>query len=561
VTTARVEGRTDAGQDAWALARDHLIYLAIIAAYCFPYLSERDLFFRDESRFGGIATEMIRNDAWFTLTISGEYYLEKPPLFFTLLRFAIEVAGSAAPWVFYSVVALTAFFFVAASDAFLGKAGFDRRTVRSANLLLLAVPWIAIHMQVLRMDLLFSGLILFSVVSYIRGVERPDANGWPLLGGLLAGLAVLVKGPFGALIPLVTVVAFLTATRRARLLLRADMLWSIAAIVLPILAWLISLYATFGNRAIKDLFADQIIERAIHGRHSHRPWWLYPLSLAWTAMPWLLLIPVLLVARIRLAVLGAFSGDPVSPSPGWRLVIAYFVATIVILSVVAQRHLHFLLPAIPGLMVVVAIFYARLDEAAPRLLDWFYVILAVTVLVAPPLTIWAIGFLTEKEQVGLATYVGPETLRAASGALALTAIPLALAARMRGEARLYAGIASVAIMIFSLKAIALPDLDRVYSPRHAATAFEQLVPSGDPIVVYRFYWGSLSYHFDRPLIYVETPGELQERLASEPRLDFVIATDGDWARDRILRDGFTKVGDGRLETTRFVLLRRNGLDQ
>ena len=205
------------GRNTRTILRDHLLYGVIVAVYCLPALFQRDLFFRDESRYGAVVKDMIRNDAWFTLTIGDAFYSEKPPLFFSLLRLASEIAGTTAPWVFFGVVTVTAFFFVAASDAFLRAAGCDRRTVLSANLLLLSVPWIAIHMQLLRMDLLFSGLILLSLACYVRGVDVEKANFRPLFGGLLAGLAVLTKGPFGALIPLLSLAAYLAHAKPLQL--------------------------------------------------------------------------------------------------------------------------------------------------------------------------------------------------------------------------------------------------------------------------------------------------------------------------------------------------------
>jgi 4-amino-4-deoxy-L-arabinose transferase-like glycosyltransferase len=544
-------------QRAWAIRRDHLLYLAIIAIYCLPYLFGRDLFYRDETRYGAVVKEMIGNDAWFTLTIGNDFYPEKPPLFFSLVRLLAEIAGTTAPWVFFLAVAVTAFFFVAASDAFLRAAGFDRRTVRWTNLLILAVPWIVIHMQIVRMDLLFSGLILFSVASYVSGIERSSANFLPLLGGLLAGLAALTKGPFGVLIPVLAIVAYLVITRRLRLLVRIDVASSLVPMLLPVLAWLFSIYATFGDRIFDAIFGEQILERALSGRDAHRPWWLYPLWIGWTLMPWLLLAPALFDRRIRGA---AFSGPAIAESerrlPGFRLILPYLAVCIVLLGLTAQKNIHYLLPLVPALMVLVAIAYRRLDAAVPRLIDWFYAAMAVIILIAPPLAVLAVNLLSEKSRAGLSAYIRPETLQFAAIALTLTAIPLALATRMRGERRLLAGIASVAVMVIALKAIILPDLDRAYSPRHAAATFEPLVPNGAPIVVYGFYWGALSYHFDRPLIYVESPGDLRTELAAQTHPNFAIATMGDWAGNPDLWEGFVKIGESRLEKTRFVLLKR-----
>lgn len=545
----------------WTVARDHFLYLAIIAVYCLPYLFERDLFFRDESRYGSVVKEIIQNDTWFTLTIGDEYYPDKPPLFFSLIRLVTELTGTTAPGVFFIVVALTAFFFLAASDAFLRAAGFGRRTIRTANLVLLAVPWNAIHMQIVRMDLLFSGLILFSIATYIRGIERGNTNFRPLLGGLLAGLAVLVKGPFGALIPLLAVLAYLAATRRLRRLVRADLLWSLAPLLLPALLWLVSLHATFGSRIFEELFAEQIIERALSGRDSNRAWWLYPLWLAGTLMPWLLFAPVFLTKRIRESVFGAMPAyDRVRPSPGLRFIVPYLVIVVLLLSLVAQKNIHFLLPVAPALMVLVAIAYWRLDAGAPRIVDWFYVALASTALIAPPALVWAISFASAKDQAGLANYVSLETLTQAAAALSLTAIPLAIAARLRGEARLVAGVVATAIIVIAVKAIILPDLDRVFSPRHIAASFDRQVPEGRPILVYDIYRGSLSYHFDHHLVYVEDVEEIRDRIGGTVEPTYVIAKTGTWRRDTNLWAGFSVIAEGRLETTDLVLLSRSAGD-
>lgn len=557
---------TDTNQAAvpggiWVTARDHVVYLAIIALYCVPYVRDRDLFYRDESRFAGIVRDMILNNAWFTLRIGDDYYLEKPPLFFSLARLAAEISGTLAPPMFFILIGLTAFFFVAASDAFLRMAGFDRRIVRTANLLMLAVPWIVVHMQTMRMDLLFSGLILFSAASYVSGIERSEANFRPLIGGLLAGVAVLVKGPFGALIPLFALATYLAATGRIRLLMRADLLWSLALLLLPNILWLANIYATFGTRVIEDLFRDQIVERALSGRHSNRPWWLYPLALFWTAMPLLALAPALLVGRIRRAVISPSAlPEPRPSTPGWQFVIAYFCAAIVILMVVAQRHLHFLLPAIPAFMIFVAVFYRQLDAAVPRLVDWFYISLAVVALIAPPVSIWAFGYASARFQADLTNYVSLETLNLTAATLSLTAIPLAIAARLRGEARLYSGIAAAAIMVIAVKAIVVPDLDRVFSPRHAAAQFETLVPADQQILVYNVYWGSLSYHFDHPLVYVYSAEELQDRMKKLTGPAYVIARTDHWRREADLWQGFAPIAESRLETTELVLLERPQID-
>jgi len=428
--------------------------------------------------------------------------------------------------------------------------------VLSANLLLLCVPWVGLHMQLLRMDLLFNGLILLSLACYVRGVDIERPNFRPFVGGILGGMAVLTKGPFGILMPLLSLAAYLAATRRLRLILRADILGSLVLGLLPAVAWLVHLHATFGSRVFKVIFSQQILERALWGRDAHRSFWEYPPWLAWTLMPWLLLLPALFAPRIRTIVRRSFADSP--HAPGLRLILPMLAATMVILGLVAQKNIHYLLPLVPGLMVLIAIAYARLDAEVPGLIDWFYIGLALAVLAGPPLGLWALGFAPAKSQAALANYVRPETLTQLAAALSLTAIPLAIAARLRGEARLFAGVVSVAMMLIAVKTIALADLDRAYSPRHLSEAFERHVPEGQPILVHDVYWASISYHFHRPLIYETEPEAVPgaRRGPEAPAYVIVMNTTFESAPERWA--GYEKIDEAWLEARRVALLRRSG---
>jgi hypothetical protein len=303
------------------------------------------------------------------------------------------------------------------------------------------------------------------------------------------------------------------------------------------------------------IFGEQILERALSGRDAHRSFWEYPLWLGLTLMPWPLLSPALFVESIRNTVRAGFAGVP---SPGLRLIIPMLAASMLLLGLVAQKNIHYLLPLVPALMVLVAIVYLRLDAEVPRLIDWFYVGLALAALVAPPVGVWALGLAPAKVQASAANYIRPETLAHVAAALALTAIPLAVAARLKGEARLFAGVVSVAIMLIGVKTIALPDLDRAYSPRHMAAAFERHVPEGETILVYDIYWGSLSYHFRHPLVYADEPEALTDVLRAPEAPAYAIVRNSRWERMPELWAGFEKIDEIRLEASRVAFLRRSG---
>ncbi len=534
-----------------SLFADYAVYLAVAAVYCVPFITARDLFYAVETRYGGILREMIDHGAWMTLTISDQPYLDKPPLFFSLLRLAAWLTGSTEPWVFYAVVAVTAFVFLIGCHAFLRSVGVDRATTRLTTLLVAAVPWIAIHMQTVRMDFLFGGLILFSLACYARGIARFEANGWTVAAGLLAGLAVLVKGPFGAFLPIAPVAAFLAINRNPRRLLRADFLLSLLLAGLLVVGWLLLLRDTAGGSVIKTLFAQQVIERAVTGRDATRPWWLYVDWVALTLVPWLLLAPLFAWQRYRLAAFPSRSGLWGESWPGRQLLPIYLGLSLLMLGVVAQRAYHYLLPVVPALMLPTAIAYRRLEARYPLAVDWFYVALALAVLSAIVAGEVTLGFLPADLKAHLRLFVQEPTLHRTLAAMSLAVLPLAGAALLRGQARVIANIVSLAVLIAGLKATLAPDLNRAYSPKTVAAAFEGHVPEAAPIAVYDLPRGAFSYGFRHPLQYFDDLDALGRALSGGGRA-YVIARE----RDSTSFAGFEALARSRIEATDLVLLSR-----
>ncbi|MEX0853413.1 MAG: hypothetical protein WD036_09065 [Bauldia sp.] len=533
---------------------DYALYLAAIVLYCLPFIGARNLFYRDETRYASVLRELIEHNAWFALTIDGQPYLDKPPLFFTLLRLAAELTGSIEPWVFYSVIGLTAFIFLIGSDAFLRTAGFDRATTRLVNLFVLAIPWLAFHMQAVRMDFLFSGLILLSMAAFARGIERGEANYWSIAGGFFAGVAVLVKGPFGAVMPFFSVVAFLLVSGRPRRLLRADLLISLFVAILLVATWLLFLNATFGWQSIRVLFGEQVIERAVLSRDTHYPWWLYLEWVPLMLMPWLLLAPLLARRTYRVVVLTGEPGAAIPPQ-GVRLVLAYLAVSLILLTPVAQKSVRYLLPLLPALMLPVAVAYRRLEAHYPRVLDWLYVALAASLLSVIVGTGAAIELLPADLKADLQRIVGEASFNRALAAVSLAVLPLAVAALLRGRNRVIANIVSMAIVIAALKATLATDFNRAFSPQAVAAAFEIHVPNGVPIVVYNMPRGSLSYDFRHRLQYVDER-EALGRALGETGAAYVVARERQWASEPGLFAGFETLARGRIEATDLMLLGR-----
>ena len=90
-----------------------------------------------------------------------------------------------------------------------------------------------------------------------------------------------------------------------------------------------------------------------------------------------------------------------------------------------------------------------------------------------------------------------------------------------------------------------------------AAAVDAAVPDDLPLVIYRVYEGSLSYHYRKPNLYVYDPAALKSATLDAPGDDWVLAPIGIWQRQPALFPGFVQVSEHQIELTRLVLLHRS----
>ncbi len=152
------------------------------------------LFDPDEGRYAEIPREMQARGEWVVPYLQGEPYLDKPPLFYWLVRLSYAVWGvhdGAARL----VPALAAHATILLTYLFGRRVVGERAAFWGAVLLGLAPAFGLMSRLVLLDGLLafFTTLTLFALGEAIRGPA--PGRGWWLLAGVAAGLGILTKGP------------------------------------------------------------------------------------------------------------------------------------------------------------------------------------------------------------------------------------------------------------------------------------------------------------------------------------------------------------------------------
>ncbi len=213
---------------------------------------------RDSGKYASIAKEIYIHGNWINLTIHGEPYLQKPPLMFWLSAlsyylFGISNCSFKLPILLFSLAGL---YFTYR----LGKNLYNKYIGILSAIMLLFSEFFLLYNMDIHTDSMLLPLVTFSLWQLSEYIQQNKTK--YLIGASVGiGLAMLTKGPVGAVIP-----AFATGTH---LLMKKnykqffDPRWLIVFCIVFIIITptLLSLYRQFGINGIKFYFWTNNIGR------------------------------------------------------------------------------------------------------------------------------------------------------------------------------------------------------------------------------------------------------------------------------------------------------------
>ena len=328
-----------------------LLLAALIASLMmFANLGSLPLVQPDEGRNAEVATEMAASGAWLVPTLDGLPYLDKPAFYFRMVAVSIQALGRSE-LAARLPSAVFGFLLIALVYLFCLREYGDR-TAPLAALVLATTPLIFVFAR----SVIFDIVLTFFVTAAIFCAFAADRSSgrrsmvWCAAGAACAGLATLVKGPVGAILPFLVLAAFFWSEGRWRAvltLLRPVNLLIFLALVLP---WFLALvhrqpdFLRYGlvNESIERL-TKPVLERA-------GPVWYYVPVLIGGLFPWSLVLPESIAAWWR-ARAGLTSAD--------RLFVAWAAVLLVFFSISRTKHRGYVLPVAVAAGVLVASVFSR----------------------------------------------------------------------------------------------------------------------------------------------------------------------------------------------------------
>lgn len=312
----------------------------------------------DETRYLDVAWEMYLTGDHVHLTRNFELYAHKPPLLFWLIdlvwmagvsEFAARLVGPACAVLCVLATARLARR-IWPEDAGVG--------LRSAAILAGFVAFV-LYGSTTMFDALLTVAVLIGIGalwSVGTGAQK-GARGW-LLFGFALGFGILAKGPviFLHLLPPLLLLPLWAARPPAARQMFAGLVLALATAAAIVALWLVPALLG-GDRSYQtELLWTQSAARVTGGMAHDRPLWFLVVLLPLLLFPWGWNL------RYWRALPPALRADN-----GLRLGLIWAVSAIVLFSLLASKQLHYLLPELPALALVLARLSATPEAQPSRL--------------------------------------------------------------------------------------------------------------------------------------------------------------------------------------------------
>ncbi|HKL31913.1 MAG TPA: glycosyltransferase family 39 protein [Tangfeifania sp.] len=311
----------------------------------------------DSGLHAAISRQMVESGDWLNLTINGEPYDQKPHLLFWLAGLGIELFGNSnfAFKLFPFLFALSSLWFVYK----LGKLLFSYQAGLTAALIAGTSQMFFLYLLDIHTDTILQAGISLALWQLIAFLEKRKAVHfiWGFVG---IGLAMLAKGPVGAVLPFFTVLFYLIVKKDFRRLFHPKWFLGILIVLVVISPTLWHLFDSFGWEGIRFYFITNNLGRVTgeYAGSSTDPFY-YLYNMLWAFLPW----TVFIVAAIIFEIKSWFSTDK-KINPGRAALLGSVLVLLFVYSISKGKAPHYFLIMVGPLAVVTGGYLNRFRKMA-----------------------------------------------------------------------------------------------------------------------------------------------------------------------------------------------------
>jgi 4-amino-4-deoxy-L-arabinose transferase-like glycosyltransferase len=332
-------------QTAWVL-----FALAIVWFALFFRLGSLPLLQPDEGRNAEVAREMKESGAWLSPSYDGIVYLDKPAFYFKAVALSLAAFGNneTAARLPSAVFGLG---LLAMTFAFCRRVHGTRCAVM-AVIIIATMPLYVVFSRTIIFDMTLAFFVSAAIFAGHRAEEcsGKTRRNWYMIGALAAGLATLVKGPVGFLIPGLVLFVFHRLEGRRGVWKRFFAPLNLLAFFGVTLPWFIGLSLQHPDFPYYGLIEESFHRFTTTTFHRSQPFYFYALIVAGLFLPWSFVLPEAGVAAWK---------RKSSMSSADRLCLVWAVVVVIFFSLSKSKLPGYILTATVASGILVARFFER----------------------------------------------------------------------------------------------------------------------------------------------------------------------------------------------------------
>ncbi|MEM7794164.1 MAG: glycosyltransferase family 39 protein [Cyanobacteria bacterium P01_C01_bin.118] len=347
------------------------VLITLFVAF-FWQLGSISLWDETEPLFAEAARQMYATGDWITPYFNETTRFDKPPLVYWAMALCFHVFG-VNEWGVRLPSALAAAGLTGFSFYTLQRFGYphgqqsadlpDKKQAFTLAAVVGAVA-MALHPETIVWartgvsDMLLSGCMGAALLCFFWGYAQGGIASWYYGAYTFVGLAVLDKGPVGAVIPGLVVFLFAAYMGQIRTLLKEVKLLQGSLLVLVLtVPWFIAVTAIHGQTYIDSFFGYHNYERFTDVVNGHAaPWYFYFVVVAVGFLPWSPGLPFA-IARLRPWSIGYWRRQPREKQLGLFALI-WFLAIFCFFTAAVTKLPSYVLPLMPAAAIMVGLMWA-----------------------------------------------------------------------------------------------------------------------------------------------------------------------------------------------------------
>ena len=277
------------------IPQHHYIWylLAIWALFSLPSLGLAPLFDYDETIYAQTAADMMHLGEWVVPTANGLQFFEKPPFTYYMMNICFNIFGEDA-----FAARLPSALFTLFTAILLFRFGRDIHSPQfgmAAALIFLSMLEVGILGHAAILDAVLNFFIAGCLLNYFRWLKSGERK-HALWCAAMMGLAVSIKGPVGAVVPVLVIMADRLIVGDLLRTLK-NIPWATALLLFFITAtpWYLMIFLEHGIGFLYEFIVVQNIGRALHPMQGHGGGWHYYIVVFMiSVLPWLAWMPYLI---------------------------------------------------------------------------------------------------------------------------------------------------------------------------------------------------------------------------------------------------------------------------